>query len=96
MSTKAAIRVVILPSSMADKAFLKPARTASARVFSLDRSSSRKRSNMTTLASTAMPMPSSMPARPGRVSWILNAPSSSITTQMYQMSAMSAIRPGSR
>ena len=68
-STMAAIRVVTLASRIADMAFLKPARTAA---FTLRprRISSLKRSKMMTFASTAIPMPSTTPARPGRVSWI--------------------------
>ena len=68
-STPAAIRVVMLPSTTAEEAFLKPLRTEAFRLRPL-RTSSLKRSKMMTLASTAMPMPSTIPARPESVSWI--------------------------
>ena len=71
-NTAAAIRVVILPSKIADKAFWKP-------IFRefftlLPRTiSSRTRAKMITLASTAIPMPRMIPAIPGSVNVTSNA-----------------------
>ena len=67
-SRPAASRVVTLESMMADQALLKP--TESARRSPADgysAYSSRARSKTSTLASIAMPMASTKPARPGRV-----------------------------
>ena len=68
-SSPAASRVVTLESMMADQALLKP--TARARRSPADgysAYSSRARSKTSTLASIAMPMASTKPARPGSVS----------------------------
>ena len=80
-STMAAIIVVTLPSMMAERALLKPfpiaVRTDLPRPIS-----SLIRVNIITLASTAIPMDSTIPAIPGRVSVICNSckSTSSITT----------------
>ena len=70
--TKAAIRVVILPSRMADIAFWNPAFKELFTLFP-SASSSRTLAKMMTLASTAIPIPRMIPAIPGRVSVISNA-----------------------
>ena len=68
-STAAAIRVVTLPSRIAEKAFLYPVWMAvfTETPFAI---SSRIRAKMITLASTAIPMERIIPAIPGRVSVI--------------------------
>ncbi|CAM5652596.1 hypothetical protein STENM223S_08044 [Streptomyces tendae] len=67
-SSAAAIRVVMLESAIALKALRKPVVSAD-RVLGRARAacSSRARSKTRTLASTAMPMASTKPARPGSV-----------------------------
>src|SRR5215475_426150 len=62
----AATMVVALASRMAENALEKPASTAARGDLPL-RSSSRTRSKMSTLASTAMPRVRMMPAIPGKV-----------------------------
>ena len=66
ISITATIRVVMLPSKMAQKLSEKPSFRAPSRLLPL-RSSSRMRLAEITLASTPMPMESTMPAKPGRV-----------------------------
>ena len=67
-SSPAASRVVMFESAMALSALRKPADSAVRRLLSLRAAySSRARSNTSTLASTAMPMASTNPARPGKV-----------------------------
>lgn len=67
-SRAAAISVVMLESAIALKALRKPAESAE-RILGRRRTaySSRARSKTSTLASTAMPMASTKPARPGSV-----------------------------
>ena len=67
MSTIQVIRVEKLPSLMAGQARLKPTSMDEARVRPM-RTSSFIRSNISTLASIAMPIVSTMPAMPGKVS----------------------------
>ena len=67
ISTTPAMMVVMLESRMAVKARLKPLSTE-ARTVLPALSSSFTRSKMMTLASTAMPMDSTIPAIPGSVS----------------------------
>ena len=64
----AAISVVTLVSMIDDSALLEARRRSPTATVRPARSSSRMRSKMSTLASTAMPMVSTMPAMPGRVS----------------------------
>ena len=66
-STTAAIRVVTLPSTMAEVALLKPILIAELTVLPVP-SSSLIRAKMMTLASTAIPMDKMIPAIPGSVS----------------------------
>ena len=71
-STSAAIKVVMLPSRIAESAFLKPTSVASFTVLPAA-SSSRIRAKMITFASTAIPMERMIPAIPGKVNVISNA-----------------------
>ena len=68
----AAIRVVTLPSTIADIALWKPFFREVLTLIPVV-TSSRTRAKMITLASTAIPIPRIIPAIPGRVSVILNA-----------------------
>ena len=70
-NTNAAIKVVILPSIIADNALEKPILIEDATVFPLA-SSSRIRVKMIQLASTAIPILNTIPAIPGRVSVTFN------------------------
>ena len=65
-STKAAMRVVMFPSKIAEKALLNPIFMADCTVLPVP-SSSLIRSKMITLASTAIPIERIIPAIPGRV-----------------------------
>ena len=67
ISTRPAMMVVMLESRIAENARLNPLSTE-ARTVLPARISSFMRSKMMTLASTAMPMDSTMPAMPGSVS----------------------------
>ena len=67
ISTNAAISVVMLPSKIALKAFLKPTLTESSSVLPLA-SSSLILAKIITFASTAIPIERMIPAIPGRVS----------------------------
>ena len=92
-STIAAIRVVILPSMIAERALLKPIFTEEATVFPVA-SSSRILAKMITLASTAIPMPRMIPAIPGKVNVIPKDPSRITTSSTYIPSASTAAKPG--
>ena len=58
-----------------------------------DRTSSRMRSNTSTLASTAMPMVKTMPAMPGNVSVACRKLSTPRINTMLTTSATSAMKP---
>src|SRR5690606_30891799 len=91
----AAISVVTLASRMALRALRKPTSMA-ARTVDPACSSSRMRSKMTTLASTAMPTDRMMPAMPGRVRVALMPARVPSTMMPYRTSARLAARPGRR
>ena len=95
-STTAAIRVVTLPSTMADRAFWKPILMADFTVLPVA-ISSRIRAKMITLASTAIPMDRMIPAIPGKVRVISKAfRQYQHQYAIYEASAMPAARPGIR
>ena len=95
ISTNAAIRVVILPSMMADNALAKPDLIAESTVIPA-RSSSLIRANMITFASTAIPTDRMIPAIPGSVMVISNRLMHRITIIQYITSAMELAKPGRR
>ncbi len=80
-STRAAIRVVMFPSTMADMAFLNPISMEVETVFPVA-ISSLIRPKITTLASTAIPMERIIPAIPGRVR---------VTSKRYKMAMISSV-----
>ena len=82
----------MLPSRIALAAFPKPSLIASRRSSLLLTSSSRMRSKISTLASTAMPTVSAMPASPGSVkvpSIIAMIPKIMVALIISEMSAIS-------
>ena len=88
----ATISVVTLPSRIGEKAFSKPRSIARAGPRAV-RSSSRMRSKISTLASTAMPRPSTRPAMPGMVSVAPSRPSSATVSTMFIIRATEATMP---
>ena len=58
--------------------------------------SSRMRSKISTLTSTAMPIVSARPARPGRVKVALTAAIEATSRKMFSMSATTATTPAKR
>ena len=92
-STIAAIIVVILPSIIAESAFLKPfpiaERTDLPRPIS-----SLIRVNIITFASTAIPIESTIPAIPGRVSVICKSCKSTSSITTYAIRAKLEASPG--
>ena len=93
--TAAAIRVVTLPSMMADRAFWKPIFMAAFTVFP-EAISSRIRAKMITFASTAMPMDRIMPATPGRVRVMSKPYRRSTMSSTYSPRARALARPGTQ
>ena len=91
--TAAAIKVVMLPSTIADIAFWKPVFNAFFTLLPRD-ISSRTRAKMMTLASTAMPILRMIPAIPGRVRVTLNAFNIRSTSSVYITSARLEASPG--
>src|SRR5688572_2370458 len=87
--------VVTFESMIALIAWRKPSSTASRTLFPAA-SSSRMRSKMRTFPSTAMPMESTRPARPGSVSVAPNAARPLSVRTMYIRSATIASSPASR
>ncbi len=97
ISRPAASRVVMLESAIALQAFLKPR----SRAYLRPRPgawaySSLARSNTSTLASTAMPMARTNPARPGSVRVAPSATSAAYEMRPYAPRAIAASRPTSR
>ena len=88
----AAINVVTLASMIVRSACRKPISTAETGVRPL-RVSSRMRSNTSTLASTAMPIVSTMPAMPGNVRVACKAESAATINAMFTESATVAATP---
>ncbi len=88
----AAVTVVRLPSRMAEKALSYPWSTARRGVLPR-RSSSRMRSKMSTLASTAMPMVRMMPAMPGMVRVACKAAMAAKSRKRFRASARLASMP---
>ena len=93
--TTAAIRVVTLPSMMADKALEKPVLIADFTVFPTP-ISSLIRVKMITLASTAIPMDRIIPAIPGKVRVTSNADNRTSSRATYRHSASTEARPGTK
>ena len=91
-STSAVISVVTLASKIAEKARLKPTSIALRRLLPA-RSSSRIRSKISTLASTAIPIVRMMPAIPGSVSVARTIESIPKSMQMFITTAMIARPP---
>ena len=81
ISTNAAMIVVMLPSRMADIAFLKPIFIEELTVLPVA-ISSRIRAKIMTFASTAIPILKMIPAIPGSVSVISNKYNVAITRQV--------------
>ena len=94
-STAAAIRVVMLPSKIADRAFSNPALMAFSTEFPAP-ISSLIRVKIITLASTAIPMDRIIPAIPGKVRVTSKACISTISSPTYMKRAKDAARPGIR
>ena len=92
---KPAIRVVTWASKMVQNARSYPWSTAARAVFPLA-SSSRTRSLISTLASTAMPRVRTKPAMPGRVRVALNSASPARMSTPLRISATSAMSPDFR
>ena len=97
ISTIDAMRVVTLPSTMEEVAFLKPISTALCTVFPVA-SSSRIRAKMITFASTAIPIDRIIPAIPGKVKVItsLNNDNVMIIKNTYNTSANTLTKPGKK
>lgn len=83
---------VILLSMIADSAFSKPISMARPAARP-SRSSSRMRSKIRALASTAMPMVSTIPAIPGKVSVAPMTDRAASSIPMFSASARLAMRP---
>ena len=92
-STIAAIRVVTLPSTIADVALLYPSLMEERTVLPVA-ISSRIRVKMMTFASTAIPTERMIPAIPGRVSVISKRLMHRITIIQYRTSAIELAKPG--
>gem|GEM_PF-5498769 len=85
-------KVVRLPSRIAEKALSKPSWMA--RWIDMPLAiSSRIREKMSTLASTAIPMVSTIPAIPGRVSVALSIDINAVSATILNSSAMVASTP---
>ena len=93
--TTAAIRVVTLPSIMADRALLKPVLMADLTVFPTP-ISSLIRVNIMTLASTAIPMDRIIPAIPGSVRVTSKAERRINSRPTYNPKARTEASPGIR
>ena len=91
--TAAAIRVVMLPSTMADIAFSKPILMALLTLLPAA-ISSRIRAQIITFASTAIPMERMIPAIPGRVSVRSKAFSITSSSPVQIASDKAATTPG--
>ncbi len=91
--TSAAIRVVMLPSKIAERALSKPIFSEDFTVFPVA-SSSRIRAKMITLASTAIPMERMIPAIPGNVRVISNPFNNRTIRAVYSNNAKDATKPG--
>ena len=87
--------LALLFAMMVLMALWKPAFMEAVNVFPRA-SSSLNRSNMITLASTAIPIPRMIPAMPGNVSCILKSTSTSTIRKMYTVNATQATNPGRR
>ena len=94
-NTAAAIKVVMLPSKIADRAFSNPALMDFSTEFPAP-ISSLIRVKIITLASTAIPIDRIIPAIPGRVRVTSKACISTISSPTYIKRARDAARPGSR
>ena len=94
-STPAAIKVVTLPSTIADNALSNPLFIALLTLFP-SASSSLIRAKIITFASTAIPMDRIMPATPDNVNVISKPFSNKITNATYANKPMADATPGTR
>ncbi len=94
-STSAVSSVVRLESTIAERALPKPSDTAARGARPLS-SSSRIRSKIRMFASTAIPMESTIPAIPGRVSVAPSPERPPSTNSTYAESAVTASTPATR
>ena len=94
-NTTAAIKVVILPSKIADNALLKPASIALLTDAPAP-SSSLIRVKIITFASTAIPTDNTIPARPGSVRLALNPFRHNNINTTYAINARTEMKPGNK